>query len=236
MIIPSELDYFNTIKDKCKIIFDIGCRDDMTYIKLAPELEHYLFEPNISFYNNLLENLKSNDYKNVHTYNFGLGNISGLKQYYLSFQSFIYRTIGVHCSLDTGKVTDYPIERFDTFLIDNNITHIDFLKMDIEGMEPDILLHFQDEIKTKVDFVQFEYGSTWRDRDDTITLTDIMREYSDIFNFYALSPQIPNNKDNPFPKTHPDLKTLIDSTEILDEIENCSMELFYGFDIVMERK
>jgi FkbM family methyltransferase len=73
---------------------------------------------------------------------------------------------------DSGLTTmfDYPhpnpkpsircrVMRGDSYMRDNNIARIDFLKIDVEGAEHKVLAGFSDAFARKaIDMVQFEYG------------------------------------------------------------------------------
>ena len=60
---------------------------------------------------------------------------------------------------------------------------IDFLKVDIEGCEPDILEHY-DVIKD-IKYVQFEFGRGWADLEN-YNVWSVVEQYSDTHKFYYL--------------------------------------------------
>ena len=49
MINKEELEFYNSIKEECKIIFDVGCREDTNYIENSKNKIFHLFEPNLFF-------------------------------------------------------------------------------------------------------------------------------------------------------------------------------------------
>ena len=173
-----ELSFYNKIKDSCSIIFDVGCRSD-TIFGDFDGIVHY-FDPapeSIS----ILENL--NNKNKLSFFNtFGLGNANKQLVYYPRYQSFLNRTesVGIDASkegriLEIRKGTDYMIEK--------NITTIDFMKIDTEGFELEVLKGFEENLKnTKI--IQFEYGSA--SLDNSFKLNDIIK-YLEKYEFHKFS-------------------------------------------------
>jgi hypothetical protein len=90
---------FMDIKDKIKVIFDVGCRSDSTFINFVGEV-HY-FDP----VNEFIENLKTQKNVNSTSYfnNFGLGNENKEIYYYPRYQSFYNRINSCLVSDDSNK-------------------------------------------------------------------------------------------------------------------------------------
>ncbi len=62
----------------------------------------------------------------------------------------------------SGKSEKVTVITGDAFCRQNNIQHINFLKIDTEGYEIGVLSGFQQMLKEGgIDFIQFEYGGTW---------------------------------------------------------------------------
>jgi FkbM family methyltransferase len=225
----SEIIFFNAIKSKCDIIFDIGCRTDTYYIELSPSSKFHLFEPNKQFCKELLNTdiIKSS---NTIVNNFGLGKETISLPYYLDSQSFFDRRDNQgHYRLIANYDTNMEIlniKEFMKYITDNDIHNIDFIKMDVEGSEPDILLNGSSFINNNVKYVQFEYASTWLDRKDNIAILDIYNMFVDNFNFYFLL-----DHKHPISKKYPLNITLLNK-DMLSEIEQY-MKNDYGFNIVM---
>ena len=162
-----ELLFLNRIKDEINIAFDVGSRYDSEFLNINAEV-HY-FEPVPDF----LDKLSKTENKNKKSYfnNFGLGNSNETIVYYPKYQSFCNRkkTFGVpenkldKLHLCIKKAVDYIVEK--------NIKSIDFLKIDTEGYEFDVLRGFEDMI-TSVKIIQFEYGGTFLD--NNIKMVDII--------------------------------------------------------------
>lgn len=88
--------------------------------------------------------------------------------------SSLHKLVGV----DYEIVNQEQIEVItgDQFIQENNIAHIDLVKMDIEGGEMDALIGFTNALKDrKIRLVQFEYGYI------NITTKILLRDYYDFF-------------------------------------------------------
>lgn len=152
-----EQKFFETIKDKTSVIFDVGCREDSEFTMFNGEV-HY-FDP----VNNFIENLKKQHNVNKISYfnNFGLGTENKELYYYPKYQSFYDRVNSCHISNDSEKIL-LNIKKAKDYMIEQKITNIDFLKIDTEGFELDVLEGFESFLEN-VKIIQFEYGGTFLD-------------------------------------------------------------------------
>jgi FkbM family methyltransferase len=143
-----------------KIIFDVGANKGEYTKKLIqyyPNSQYYCFEPNKNTYNKLKHNL--NKYKNVKLYNLGLGEKEGIDFLY-SPANDLNSTLSSNNNMFNDsfkqKVKNTTI---DNFVYEKNIDRIDFLKIDTEGTEIDILKGAKNSIKNKkVNIIQFEFN------------------------------------------------------------------------------
>ena len=148
---------FIDIKEKINVIFDVGCRSDSEFINFNGEV-HY-FDP----VNEFIEELKVKKNLNNKSYfnNFGLGNENKELYYYPKYQSFYDRINSCHISDDSNKILLY-IKKGKDYVIEKNITYIDFLKIDTEGYELNVVKGFDDFLEN-IKIIQFEYGGTFLD-------------------------------------------------------------------------
>jgi len=230
MLNKEEIEFYNKIKNNCKIIFDVGCRDDIEYIENSKNKIFHLFEPNPIFYIKCQE--KITQITNIiYLRNFGLGggNNIGETDYYLDSQSFFKRHVHYISKSNPVKL---PVIKFSDYLKKYKIEKIDFLKIDTEGCEPDILLDDIQFIKNNVKYIQFEYASTWLDRNDSVCLYDIFKEYCDNFSFYILK-----NESHPIGKDQ-NMNSLLTGigTKRNMEVIDLYMKNQYGFEIIMIKK
>jgi FkbM family methyltransferase len=162
-----EEEYFNSIKQNCKTIFDVGAGRFSIFYDVKGIDVHY-FEPHLESF----EKLKTIGVKNKNYYfnNFGLSD-KGEKVSIYAEGSLYNRNMSnvVIATCDVKSGLEYCNEK--------NITHIDFLKIDVEGMETKVLLGFGDILKN-IRYIQFEYGIGLRDAGSNLKeIMDLLGSY-----------------------------------------------------------
>lgn len=152
-----EQKFFLDIKDKINIIFDVGSNSNSEYIYFSGNV-HY-FDP----VNEFIEKLKliKNENKNSYFNNFGLGSENANFYYFPKYESFYDRVNSCKISDDSNKIV-LNVKKGKDYCIDNNIKTIDFLKIDTEGFELQVLHGFEDFLEN-IKLIQFEYGGTFLD-------------------------------------------------------------------------
>ncbi len=148
-------------------IFDIGCRRDSLFFNYSG-IVHY-FEPDPSSLNELQNKSGCLNFKSYFN-NFGLADTRGSFEYFPKFQSFVDRKNSYGCD-DSANIVKFELKTGSDYLLQNGINSVDFLKIDTEGYELNVIKGFGDTIKS-VRFIQFEYGGTFRDAG--IKLKDIV--------------------------------------------------------------
>lgn len=146
-----EINYFNTIRSECNIIFDVGASYDSIFIN-EEDLEVHYFEPFEDSFNKLKE-LPKNKKCNIN--NMGLSDELHQLPYFAEgslFDRNMSKNILQYCDTTTGK----------EYCTKHNISNIDFLKIDVEGMETKVLRGFGN-ILSNTKYIQFEYGVGLRD-------------------------------------------------------------------------
>jgi FkbM family methyltransferase len=165
-----ELSLFEKFKNNIDVVVDIGCRDNLDYYFIKPNANFHLFDINQKHVDKLINTISSLKHK-INLYNIGLSNKNAKVKYGEASES-IYRP--------WGNIIECDIRKFDEILIEKNIQNIDFLKMDIEGCEPEILCYT--EIINNIKYIQFEYGQVW-DRSKT-NIKNICDTYATSHEFY----------------------------------------------------
>lgn len=126
------------------------------------------FEPVPYFFGKLTESLGDK----VHAYNMALGN----RQMRSSMNYYYQESEGCSSLFDRKVLSSIPVKKIDIsvtyldkFCADHAISHIDFLKIDTEGSEWDVLQGAHELIsQRKISFIQFEYGGTYPDANITL--------------------------------------------------------------------
>lgn len=152
-----EMLLWNTIKPHVNVMFDVGCKTDIYYLdNVSNFVNFHLFEPYPVFYDIVKSKLDIIDKKNVFLNNIGIGSNSGKLDYFSKAESFVNR-------FNELPSKSLPIISLQNYVIDNNIKHIDFIKIDTEGFEFDVLKGAGSFIHN-ITHIQFEYGGTYPDR------------------------------------------------------------------------
>jgi len=146
MISEAEIKFYKKIIPSCSVIFDVGCRDDDMFERINPLAEVHYFDPNIS---RILCNKE-----NYNNYALGSYNHDDASFYY-KYGSFMHRTEEqkfkeIHQSKKT------QIRRLDGYCDEKGISKIDFLKIDTEGWDFEVLIGAGDMLNN-VKYIQFEF-------------------------------------------------------------------------------
>jgi FkbM family methyltransferase len=173
------------------ICFDIGCSygaKTQEYIdKLnGTDFTIHCFEPLPLQYNQEVE--KYGHLDNIHLNNVALSNESGTLPFYWvetwPVLSGFDRQSGKHASIPY-TVIDVSVLTLDGYISENNISHIDWMKIDVEGGEFSVLKGGKEMLRNGiVDMIQFEYGITWAT--PNIKMSDVI-EYVGEFDYKVCS-------------------------------------------------
>lgn len=175
MLTPDEIKIFSLCVPhlpNTPIIFDIGAYKG-TYtehvLSVLSQANCYLFEPNTLLFLELA--------KKYRAYNLAVSNANGDKTFYScmdkadELSSTYKREIFSEVEYKEEIISSITIDTFCTTLC---IQYIDFLKIDVEGAELDVLVGSESLLKAKrIQFIQVEYGGTYVD--SGITFERVMR-------------------------------------------------------------
>lgn len=189
-----EQAFFKHIEPHINCIFDVGCREDSEFLDFKGEV-HY-FDPVAQFVSSLKQQSSSNTKA---FYNcFGLGSEQTIAYYYPTYQSFHNRIRSCQKD-DTPNRLLFELKRGDGYMKEKDISQIDFLKIDTEGHELEVLKGFGDRL-SDVQIIQFEYGGTYLD--SKIHLKDVLDylEHYGFTKFAKLTPEgllpLPTREDD----------------------------------------
>ena len=172
-------------RKKTGTYIDVGTREQSHVVSSlwGPQKHFHLFEPQPEFYKMTCES--HNSYENVKINNFGLGSKNELKDYYEKSQGFV----NLPESWQSAPTYKLSLRTLDSYCKENGIDDIDFLKIDTEGFEKEVLLGGSDIIENGTKCIQFEYGSTWKDQDDPISIHEVMNTFfKEGWHMYILQP------------------------------------------------
>lgn len=157
---------FNKLKQRDNLIFfDVGANVG-NYSILLSEIftqKHrvFSFEPSKPTFKKLAQNTQQ--YKNISLYNFGFSDkntsLTLFSNKEASGLASLYNRRLDHFNINMNIKEEIKIKTIDSFCIKNDIIHIDFLKLDIEGNELNALQGAKKMLDNhKIDFIQFEFG------------------------------------------------------------------------------
>jgi len=137
------------------VIFDIGSNMGTYATWIArgfPEGKIYCFEPQRLVFQLLCGNIAINNFDNCHIFNMGIGSkdefIEVSEPNYFSKEDFgIFSLIEDKIPNKSGVKTMVQIMKLDTFVETYKIPKIDFIKIDVEGMDIDVLRGAENVLK-----------------------------------------------------------------------------------------
>lgn len=148
------------------VIFDIGANIGTftTWMSKAfPQGKIYSFEPQRAVFQMLCGNVAINNLYNVYTYNQALGK----ENTYVEFSEpnyFIkndYGTFSLVQDIIKETVNDkftVQIQTLDSFVKIHKINNVNLLKIDVEGMDMDVLIGGEETIRKKHPFIFIEHS------------------------------------------------------------------------------
>jgi len=149
-----ELKIFELLKEEFSVVFDVGAREDLSFFQIKNNCEYHLFEPNSEFVNNLKNKIYMLEKHNIILNEFGLSDKEESNCiYYESSQSFVINPF----AKGKDKGHRYNLMRLDDYVHKNKIQHIDFLKIDAEGLDYKVIKGGINTVRTQVSYIQFEF-------------------------------------------------------------------------------
>lgn len=171
-----EVPFYNCIvnRDDVRVVFDVGANIGgvtLGAVRSFPNAHIYSFEPVRATYQMLCERTK-NYSDRITPYNFGFFNVSKrLDIHIASFhvansildQSLNHRSAwpGVR---ETGTES-IEVYTLDSFMADKSIDRIDIMKIDVEGVELEVIEGGWETLKNKVDNLFIELSFVRRNRE-----------------------------------------------------------------------
>ncbi len=138
------------------IVFDVGSQRGMFSIYASRNAAVvYAFEPMPDTYVMLTKNLKQNRIKNVQPMKLALSSKKGVMKLHLHATHTGSHTLYNHYG--KGKTVNVKTETLQNFMDKHRVDHIDFLKMDCEGAEVDILFNLPVAKLKKIRKIAMEY-------------------------------------------------------------------------------
>jgi FkbM family methyltransferase len=161
---------YNLIEDGFTI-FDIGANIGWYSIgitKAKNNIKIFAFEPILKTYKNLLANIELNKSQNIQTFNMGLHKEKTQLIFYF-YPEISGNASSVNLSTESNpEIIKCDVDTMDNFIKEQNVTKLDFIKIDIEGAE---LFAFEGGINTIKKF-------------KPIVFTEMLRKWSAKFGYH----------------------------------------------------
>ncbi|HXZ87759.1 MAG TPA: FkbM family methyltransferase [Candidatus Binataceae bacterium] len=166
--LPRGIDVLDDIRNylpgfEMKIIFDVGAntgQSAQSYLNKFPQASLYCFEPVQSTFEKLQESLPAG--ANVSTFQIALGANTGTGEMVLEGDPDMHFLRGTcrEVTVDAAtRLETVNIDTLDNFCATHNVGHIDYLKIDTEGADLDVLIGAQRMLaERRIDLVEVEAG------------------------------------------------------------------------------
>lgn len=133
----------------------------------------YSVEPSKDHYEELVTMCAFNEFHKVVPINQAVGHEAGIQKFHLSQNSTMYSLSDNLGHMDNGQTEDVVVSTMDQIFKDNNIEHIDFMKMDIEGEEDKLIASKGFEaVASKIDTIVGE-THTWNGTNPDQIMTNL---------------------------------------------------------------
>lgn len=162
------------------VVFDVGANiGDWTRAALARsgDIEVHLFEASPITYQKLRTTLKPPTSSRCIFNQMALGNQRGYKTFHhyadAPAWSTLYRRVEAEQLYGKQPPVELqvPVETLDSYAALHALKHIDYLKIDVEGAEYDVISGASRLLRAgAIDYIQFEYGGTYSDAAITLRL------------------------------------------------------------------
>ncbi len=172
------------------VIFDVGAHlGDYSNMLLEHlknrKIQIHAFEPSNTTFQKLKINLAG---KKVLLHNLGFSNEAKKMSLFYDYQTSVYASVYQRKLDHENRVMNISetieLTTIDDFCRQHNVSHIHFLKMDIEGHEFFALQGAKEMIKKNIDFIQFEFSAA--NIDSRTYFKDFYYLLSENYNIYRV--------------------------------------------------
>lgn len=189
------------IKAEAPVFFDVGASVGNYSLALKEQFPNsviYAFEPNPNAFEKIPQNIQN---KGIKFYNLGMGSTPGESLIYDyknqsgTEHASVYKKVftEIHKAVEVEEIK-FINDTLDTFCRKNGIAKIDFLKIDTEGSELDVLRGAKMMLeKNNLDIIQFEFNEM------NIVSRVFLKDYYEILNNYNIY-RIASGRLIPLPK------------------------------------
>lgn len=142
---PESTSLFYRLASSARVTLDVGAYIGFYTLLAAhanPAGRVYAFEPLPAIYKRLLENVEANDLDNVRCVASAVGDADGEAEFYhvsVELPTSSSLSYDFMKSADGLRSSRVPVLTLDRFVEENNVGHVDLVKIDTESTEPEVL-------------------------------------------------------------------------------------------------
>ena len=181
------------------IVFDLGAnigewaKEVLTRHQDVAEM--HIFEPLAQVHKNLVDSLRGENNVKILAQNMAAGSREEIKTFYQYDDHSTLSTFYRSCWMESQGWIQPPQKctvfttTVDRYCQRLGIKRINFLKIDVQGAELDVLYGASDLLKYgKIDYIQFEYGTTYREANITLKeVCEYLQKYR--YSIFKILPQ-----------------------------------------------
>jgi len=120
------------------VVFDIGANYGWYSLNIAkkhPNARIYAFEPIPYSFGVLSRNIELNDFKNIRVFNIGIGKENTVSEFNFNKDASGATSMVNLLDRENAEKIKCAVRTVDSFVEENNVDRVDFIKCDIEGAE-----------------------------------------------------------------------------------------------------
>lgn len=183
-----ELDFLHKYLPDRGVVFDVGANvGEWAELVMAsrPNVKIHCFEPSVGTFRILASN---KFISKARCNNIGLGSVREEKKFYVFGDGSTVNSMYLRDGMIPLREDSVSIDTIDNYCIKNDIKSIDFLKIDVEGNELEVLKGASKMFQSAaIKIAQFEYGGTYID--SRIFLKDIFNYFNGLsYRIYKIYP------------------------------------------------
>ncbi len=180
---PKMVKLFQTLIKADDLVIDVGANIGCTSILFGELADRVIsFEPSPTTFNLLQRNVKQSGLVNIKLHNFALGSSRSMSEITYASSNRSGGFISNKTNISTGHITEkIEIEKLDEIINILNISKIDFIKIDVEGFEKEVIEGAKNTINKFKPIIVLELNHWCLNAFQRITIPDFFDYLKSIF-------------------------------------------------------